>query len=239
MRQKLIVPIIILVVSAILSGCIFKPEDKLLPENYNKETINAKYLENKDPIITSQDFPNFKLLEHVYFISPDNVSLTLQSESVHMSGTINDSEEMPKGYRLYGGSESYNLSNRYILLQYKVYDSNESLNDSMDFTIGGYIKGGFKSKVLKNVSYKGRVFVFERNVANSSDMNVTVVLFGYDTVLGKIGVQDTRDESTNEALKILDMVMERLKVNTKKVVKMDLSSIPANISNMHANNSLK
>lgn len=231
MRQKLIVPIIItLVVSAILSGCIFKPEDKLLPENYNKETIDIKYLDNKDPIITSQDFPNFNPLQHVYFISPENVSLTLQSESVHMAGMINANDEIPRAYRLYGGSESYNLSDRYILLQYKVYDSNESLNDSMDLTVGEYIKGGFKSKILENVSYKGRVFVFERNDTNNTNVNITVVLFGYDNVLGKIGVKDIGDLSTKEALKTLDIVMERLKVETKKVSKMDMSKIPVNNS---------
>jgi len=224
MRQKLMMPIIILVISAILSGCIFKPEDKLLPENYNKETITIKYLDNKDPIIIAQDFPNFKSLEHAYFISPENVSLTLQSESVHMADIINASEAIPRGYRLYGGSESYNLSNRYILLQYKVYDSNESLNDSLELTVGKYIKEGFKSKILKNVSYKGRIFVFERNVTNSTDDSITVVLFGYDNVLGKIGVQDTKDKSTDESLKILNIAMDRLKVNTKQVVKMDPSS---------------
>lgn len=230
MRKRLIVSIMILVISAILSGCIFKPEDKLLPENYNKGTIDIKYLDNKDPIITSQDLPNFEPLEHVYFISPENVSLTLQSESVHMTGMLNASEEIPRGYRLYGGSESYNLSERYVLLQYKVYDSNESLNDSMDLTVGEYIKGGFKSKILKNVSYKGRVFVLERNTTNNTDVKITVVLFGHDDVIGKIGVQDNGSRSTDEALKILDVVTERLRVNTKKVVKMDMSSIPANKS---------
>ena len=220
MRYKTIVPMII-IISAILSGCVFKPEEKLLPANWDKDNLTIKYTDNRNTIITKEDFPDFKLVDHLYFITLKNVSLTLETEGSHRSGSanasdINISDEIPEEYRLYGESESYNSNNRYIFLQYKVFDKDTRLNDSMNLTAYDYIKNGFQPVLLNNASYKGRVFILE-NATNITGMNRTIVLFGYDTVIGKIGVQDYKTKSLNESLRILNFVYDRLRVSTKNV----------------------
>jgi hypothetical protein len=222
MRSTMVVPMMILIISAILSGCIFKPEEKLLPENWNKDNMSVKYMENRDPIITKNDFPDFKLTNHLYFVSLKNASLTLETEGSHQSGSVNSSDinisdEIPVDYRLYGGSESYKSNDRYILLQYKVFDKDDRLNDSMNMTVYDYTQNGFKYMMLNNASYKGRIFLLQSNVTNRTDMNVTVILFGYDTVIGKIGVQDSKDKSLNESLKILNIISDRLKIGVENV----------------------
>jgi len=239
MKNKLVLPIAILVISAILTGCIFKPEEKLLPEGYDKKNVTAKYIDSSGPIITAQDFPEFKLLDHIYLAAADNVSLTLNSENAHGTSVVNSSDDVPEGYRLYGSSEAHNSSQRYLLVQYKVFDYNEKLNESINITVYDYINNGYRSIPLSNTSlnstslnsfyYKGRIFILESNITNRNntnrnianrtynDMSVVVILFGYDTVIGKIGVQDYKNKSLNESLKILDLLSDRLKVNTKQV----------------------
>lgn len=210
---------ILLTISVILAGCIDKPEEKLLPANYKENLITVKYVENSGSILTKEDFPGFELIDSVRFISQDNISTTLETESVHNTLVINASDEVPTGFRQYGGSEGYNLSDRYLLLQYKVYDNNEKLNESLNLTAHNYIKNGFRPKALNGTNYTQRIFVLQSGVANRSDMNVTMILFGYDTILGKVGVQDSRDKSLEESLKILDIAIDRIKVGKKEVVK--------------------
>ena len=246
MRNKLVIPIIILIISVVLAGCIYKPKEELLPEGYNKEVITINYIENRGPMITKQDFPDFQSVGHDYFISQENISLSLNSESVHGTYIINSSDEIPEGYRLFGGSEIYNASKRYILLQYKVFDQNESLSNSMDVTTNGYVEQGFRTKILNNSAYKdnitskGRIILLELNDINTTnisttdrsnttngsnttraniapDMNVVIVLFGFDDIIGKIGVQDYKNRSLDESLAILDIVYDRLKIGTKQV----------------------
>lgn len=232
MRHKLVIPIIIL--SVMLAGCI----SEKLPENATSDTekkITIKYVD-RNPIVTDKDFPDFKLLDRIYYVAQENLTTSLEIEGIHRESSINDTQNVPDGYRIYGLSEAYNSSedadnyDRYMLLQYKVFDSNEKLNDSINLTIINYVRAGFKSKVLdnetlKNASYKGRVFIFESNITNRTDANVTIILFGYDTILGKIGVQDSKDRSFTEALKMLGMVFDRLEINTKRVkpTKIDMS----------------
>jgi len=213
MRNKLVVLILLII---ILSGCISgkQPKNNIGQDRY----IKIKYIEKNNSIITGEDFPDFKLIDRIYYISRENISLTLQTEGSHGSLIINDSDNVPEGYRVYGVSEAYNSSGRYMLLQYKVFDSDERLNDSVNVTVFDYIKRGFKHRLLSSHNvYKGRIFILESNATNRTDMNVTIVLFEYDTIVGKIGVQDLKDRSLNESLKILDRVFEKLKVNTKEV----------------------
>lgn len=211
--------IILLTISVILAGCIDKPEEKLLPANYKENLITVKYVENSGSILTKEDFPGFELIDSVRFISQDNISTTLETESVHNTLVINASDEVPTGFRQYGGSEGYNLSDRYLLLQYKVYDNNEKLNESLNLTAHNYIKNGFRPKALNGTNYTQRIFVLQSNVSGRTDMNITMILFGYDTILGKIGVKDYTDKSLEESLKIFDIAVDRLKVGKKEVVK--------------------
>ncbi len=210
MKNKLLV--LVIISSALLSGCIFEPQEKLLPANYNQKNITIKYVVTTN-ILDKNDFPDFNLKDHLYFVSPENLSLTLDTESSHGTGAVDASIEIPRGYRIYGSEEAYNSSKRFILLQYKVFDNDDKLNDSMNLTVTDYVNHGFKSKIL-NGTYKGRIFALENE---TKDMNVTIILFGYDTVVGKIGVQDYKDKSLNESLKILNIVEDRLKINTKQV----------------------
>lgn len=216
MKYKLL---LLIVISVLLAGCVNKPGE-LLPENNTAETTMVKYSENYDPILTENDFPDFKLIDHKYFIVPENLSLTLKTESYHAAGIINASEGVPKTARLYGSGETYKSGDRYIIIQYKVFDNNEDLNDSMNLTVFDYTKAGFKHRVLKNITaHDKRIFVLESNVTNKSNVNVTIILFGYDTVIGKIGVQDSKDKSLNESLKILNIVLDGLKIRSKEVVR--------------------
>jgi hypothetical protein len=211
MRNKLLV-LMVLLSSVLLSGCIFEPQEKLLPVNYDQTNITIKYVVTSS-ILDKNDFPDFNLKDHIYFVYPENLSLTLDTESLHGTGAVDATNEIPKGYRIYGSEEAYNSSKRFILLQYKVFDNDGRLNDSMNLTATDYINHGFKSKIL-NGTYKGRIFALENE---TKDMNITIILFGYDTIIGKIGVQDYKDMSLNESLKILDIVEDRLKINTKQV----------------------
>lgn len=213
-----------------MSGCVSKPKEELLPEGYNKENSTIKYI-NSGSILTEKDFPEFKPVDHVYFVSQENVSLTLESENVHRAYIVNASDTIPEGFRIYGGSELYNSSKRYILLQYKVFDKDDKLNDSLSITVQEYTQNGFKTKTLKDMNgekgnYKGKIVVLENNMTNvtttnmtaaNAAMNIVVILFNYDTILGKIGVLDYNNKSINESLEILDIALDRLKVNTKQV----------------------
>jgi hypothetical protein len=210
MKNKLLVLMVLL--SALSSGCIFEPQEKLLPVNYDQKNITINYVVTTS-ILDKNDFPDFNLKDHIYFVFPENLSLTLDTESSHGTGTVDASSEIPNGYRIYGSEEAYNSSKRFMLLQYKVFDNGDRLNDSMNLTVTDYVNHGFKSKIL-NGTYKGRIFALENE---TKDMNITIILFGYDTIIGKIGVQDYKDKSLNESLKILDIVQDRLKINTKQV----------------------
>ncbi len=213
--------IILLIISGILAGCVDNPGERLLSKN-TIETTTVKFIENQDPLLTKSDFPDFELIDHTYFITPENLSLTLETEAFHGAGIINASEGIPKGYRLYGSAETYKSIDRYIIVQYKAFDNSENLNDSMNETVFDYINAGFKPKRLNAAVSDKRIFVLESNVtnksANRSDMNVTVILFGYDNVLGKIGVQDSKDKSLNESLMILNIVPDRIKIRSKEVI---------------------
>jgi hypothetical protein len=210
MKNELLV--LIVLSSALLSGCIFEPQQKLLPANYNQKNITINYVVTPR-ILDKNDFPDFNLKNHIYFVAPENLTLTLETESTHGASAVDASIEIPKGYRIYGSEEAYNSSTRYILLQYKVFDNEVRLNDSMNLTLIDYANHGFKSKILSG-TYKGRIFVLENE---TKDMNITIILFGYDTIIGKIGVQDYKTKSLNESLKILDLVENRLKIGTKQV----------------------
>lgn len=205
---------LLIIISVILSGCMYGSEQ---PKNITESDryIKVKYVE-KDNIIKTEDFPDFKLIHNIYYVTSENVSLTLQTEIGHGTYVINKSDDVPQGYRLYGGSEAYNSSERYLLLQYKVFDDNEDLNDVISMTIEDYIQKGFEFRSLDNAS-RGDVFILESNVTNRTDMNITIILFGFDTVIGKIGVQDYKNKSLDESLKILDIVYDRLNVNIKEV----------------------
>lgn len=212
MKNKLIVLVLMMLV--ISSGCLRTGTEVKINTTVKLMTIN--YID-KNNIINGEDFPDFKLIGSTYYITPENLTLTLETETGHGVYEMNANTDVLKGYRLYGGSEAYNSSKRYIVLQYKVFDSNESLNDTIDMTAEEiYIKNGFKYKPVNN-TYKERVVILESNVTNYTDMNVIVILFGFDTVIGKIGVQDYNNKSLNESLKILDTVFDRIKVKTKEV----------------------
>ena len=265
--SKMTVISTILILSIILSGCI----TETLPENITgktgKELIKIKYLDN-DPIITKEDFPDFDFLDRVYYIARENLTVSLEVEGSHGEVMVNDTKNIPAGYRIYGVSEAYNSSkniskinnlsnnkndsyNRYLLLQYKVFDTKEKLNDSLELTVFDYARKGFKHRLLNNSNnsdngsinkkYKGSIFIFESNEINMTDSNVTIVLFGYDTVLGKIGIRDSKDRSFNEAIKVLDLVFDRLKINTKDVetARIDMSSYNGTRNNINKDNENK
>lgn len=222
MKYKLIISISILIL-VLSAGCIFEKEK--MPEEKMTKKITVKYLDSR-PIITKEDFPDFDLLGRAYYIAQENMSTSLEIEGIHRETLINASDEMPEGYRIYGVTEAYNTisENRYMLLQYKVFDSKKKLNDSMNMTVLDYSKEGFRYKTLDNNSYDERIFILESdNITNISGVNVTIILFGYDTVIGKIGVQDSKERSFDEAIKMLDIILDRLTINTKDVVpaKMD------------------
>lgn len=236
MKHKLI--LLVLAISIIWSGCIntgVKPTG-----NITEKFIKINYID-KNTIIKGEDFPDFKLVHNVYYIAPENLSLTSMTEMGHGVYEIDPNTTIISGYRIYGGSETYssreNSSKRYMLLQYKVFDSNESLNYIIDMTAENiYIKNGYKYKSINN-THTGRVVVLESNVTNHTDMNVIIILFGFDTVIGKIGVQDSKDKSFSESLKILDIAFDRLKVRTKEVKAAKMGSIiSSNMSNNRSNN---
>lgn len=236
MRYKLI--LIMLTISIILSGCINSgTKDNTTGQLVPGKMVNAHYVD-KNTIMTGEDFPDFKLVNNVYYISPENLSLTLETEVGHNVYEMNSSAETKPGYRIYGGSELYSSKEssreRYMLVQYKAFDNNESLTDTINITAEEvYIKRGYKYVHINN-TYNGNVVVLESNVTGHTDMNVTVILFGFDTVIGKIGVQDLKDKSLNESLKILDMVFNRLHVKTKEVkaAKLNLIRIMPNATNI-------
>lgn len=261
--------IVLIIVSVLFAGCI---QEKIPGEQSSNKTRAIKYIENRQPIITRTDFPDLHLIEHVYFVTSDNLTVSLYTESSHGSFIVNGSTEIPEGFRVYGSSETYNSSRGYLLLQYKVFDDNERLNDSMNMTVVDYVRNGFVPRVLNNSKYTQRIFVLESTMENinkraleninnkinatnktdvtnitkiknmeknltlsdkDKDTNVTYVLFGYDTLIGRIGVKDSKDKSLNQSLKILDMVLEGLRVGTKNVT-MDTSMFGSmgNASNM-------
>lgn len=234
-RKMLLILLVISISLSGLSGCINKSE--VLKNDTREEVVKLKYIENLDPIITNGDFPDFKLIEHKYFVIPENITLSLETESFHGTIAVNASKGVPNKTRLYGGSEQYNTGDRYILLQYKIFDKEDKLNDSMNMTIGEYIKAGFKTiSVDKNLSdiFNGkRIFVLElknanrsnttngsniANAVNKSDANIIVILFGYDTVLGKVGIKDSKDMSLDESLKVLDITLNRLKIKSIEMI---------------------
>ncbi len=222
-----------------LSGCIdtgFESKIDTAGELVPEKLIKINYVDN-DTILNGEDFPDFKLMDNVYYIAPENLSLTLETEMGHGVYEIDANTTILPGYRTYGESEVYNSSEnnsseRYILLQYKVFDNNESLNDTIDMTARDiYAKRGYRYKPL-NSTY-GRVVMLESNATNHTDMNIIIVLFGFDTVIGKIGVQDLKNKSLNESLKILEIVFDRIHVRTKEVRTAKLSGIRS--SNMSKN----
>jgi len=110
-----------LAVSIILSGCIntgVVTKDNTTGELLPGKFVKANYFD-KDTIINEGDFPGFKSAYNMYYIAPENLSLTLETEMGHGVYEMPANETVPAGYRIYAGSEAYNLSDRYILLQYK------------------------------------------------------------------------------------------------------------------------
>lgn len=235
-RLKIVIPMILLVASVILSGCI--DNDQKIPINKvrDNETLIINYL-SKVPILAKEDVPDFELMDRYYFAAADNITVSVRTEGSHRTTIINDSDKVQNGYRIYGGSELYNssknidlnknlsldqnlsknLTERYILLQYKTFDTKQDLNYVLNMSVSTYAKAGYRSKVLNdtNIAYKGRIFILEST--NEVGVSRTIILFGNDTVLGKIAVQDSKDRSLNESLKILDIVSDRLNINTKEV----------------------
>jgi len=251
-KLKMVTLIVMLIASVMLTGCI--GDDKKIPINKIKdnEILVISYLDNKS-ILTKSDFPDFELIKHQYAIASENMSVTINTESSHRVLVMDADEEVPKGFRIYGSSESYNssknstdmnktlgknMTDRYLFLQYKAFDDNSRLDYLLNMTAGSYAKNGYKSKVLgndTNITYKGRVFMFEST--NSAGLNRTIILFGHDNVIGTIGVQDSEDRSLNESLKILDIVSDRLNVNTKEV-KIVKSEIIRSFNNTDDNKSV-
>jgi hypothetical protein len=254
--SKTVVISAIYIFSIILSGCITEP----LPENITKtkESIKIKYLDG-NPIITKEDFPDFDLLDRVYYIARENLTVSLEVEGSHGEIVVNNTKDIPTGYRIYGVSEAHNSSknmsntnnqnnknekyDRYLLLQYRVFDSKEKLDDSLNLTVSDYAQKGFKHRLLNNGNndsnnkkYKGRTFIFESNEINRTDSNITIVLFGYDTVLGKIGVRDSKDRSFNEAIKILDLMFDRIKIKSKDVEMAKIDMFPYGGDDINKNN---
>lgn len=261
MKTMVNILIILMIASVLFAGCIQNGETLKGQSLNNTRTI--KYIENREPLITKADFPDFNLLEYVHFVTSDNLTVSLYTETSHGGFIVNGSEQIPEGFRVYGSSEAYNSSQGYLLLQYKVFDDNDRLNDSMNTTVFDYIRNGFLSKSLNNSKYTQRIFILEssmeninnrttknnintnatngttnvtkmrNNIDKDKDINVTYILFGYDTVLGRIAVKDYKDKSLNESLKILDIALERLRVGTKNV-SMNVSMF-GNMTNMGNN----
>ncbi len=247
MRYKLI--LLMLTISIILSGCVNLGNDEKIDVSIPEKTVKINYFE-KNRIINEEDFPGFELVENVYYVTSENLSLTLEAETGHKVYEVDENVTIPPGYRIYGGSESYNLSRRYIFVQYKVFDKNDSLPDTINATAEDvYIKHGYKYVPVDN-EYKGTRVVLESDVPNSTDKNRIMILFGFDTVIGIVGVQDSKDKSLDESLKVLDIVSNRLNIKTKeiKVTKMStirssnsnsMDSNMSNMSNMMPNNGNK
>lgn len=240
MRYKLM--LLILTISIILSGCIDlgnNSKDNVTGEHIPEKLVKINYVD-QNTIIKAEDFPGFKLVNNIYYVAQENLSLTLEAESGHGIYEIDSNVTIPSGYRIYGGSEAYSLSERYILLQYKVFDKNDSLADTINMTAEEiYIKHGYKY-VSVDKNYKGTMVVLESNITNSTDTNVIIILFGFDTVVGKVGIQDSKDKSLNEALEMLDIVSNRLNIKTKDVEVVKLSTIrSSNTSNITSNNTNK
>ncbi len=227
MRYKLM--LLMLTISVILSGCINTgTKDNVTTKLVPEKMLKVNYVD-KHTILNGEDFPDFKLMDNVYYIAPENLPLTIETEMGHGVYEMNNSANILPGYMIYGSSELYNSSKdsmeRYLLVQYQVFDSNDSLGDTINTTAEDiYIKNGYKRIHVDNTNNRNMV-VFESNVTNHTNMNITVILFGFDTVIGKVGVQDSKDRSLNESLKILDVVFDRLKVKTKEVEVAKLDSI--------------
>lgn len=236
MRNKLI--LLILTISIILSGCINTGTETTSGVNTNpipEKVVKAHYVD-QNTILNAEDFPDFKRIDNIYYIAPDNLSLTLETEMGHGVYEIDANATPLSGYRVYGGSETYNSDKRYLLLQYKVFDTNENLNETINMTADEvYRKQGYKY-VNIDKSHNGNIVLLESKVTNHTDMNVTIILFGFDTVIGKVGVQDYSNKSLDESLKILDIVFDRLKVKTKDVKAAKLSTIRS-IGNVSSHNS--
>lgn len=231
--------ILLMVMSVLFAGCI--QEEKTLNQTMvDNGNITIKFIDNKGPIVTKEDadFSDFELVNRVFLVTPENLTMTLYTETSHGSYLMNASDELPEGFRIYAESETYNVNatQRYLMLQYKVFDTNESLNESMDMTVAGYVKEGYVSKKLENdTKYTQRIFILENNTVEmngiinnnsgtnngmiNNSMNVTWILFTYDTVIGRIGVRDHKDKSLNESLKLLDIVLDRINIGTKSVKK--------------------
>jgi hypothetical protein len=227
MRYKLKLLILtISIISIISSGCIKTNVQPL--GNVTGNLMKINYMD-KNTIIKGGDFPDFKLADNLYYIAQENLSLTPEAEMGHGVYEMSPNATTPQGYRIYGGSEAYNTrensSLRYMILQYKVFDNNASLDAIINNTaVDIYIKNGYKYKSINN-AYKGTVVALESNVTNHTDMNVTVILFGFDTIIGKIGVRDYSNKSLNESLQMLSIAVDRLKVRTKDVKSAGIGSI--------------
>lgn len=228
MRNKLIM--LALAILIMSSGCLKTGVQPLsnVP-NITGSIMKINYMDNTT-IIKGADFPDFKLADNLFYIAPENLSLTPEAEMGHQVYEMNPKATIPQGYRIYGGSEAYNTNDnsslRYMVLQYKVFDSNASLDAIINSTATDiYIKNGYKYKSING--YKGTVVVLQSNVTNRTDMNITIILFGFDTLIGKIGVRDYSDKSLSESLKILGIAEDRLKlkVGTKEVKPAGISSI--------------
>lgn len=227
MKNRLILLVLaISIISIISSGCIKTGVEPL--SNVSGNLMKINYMD-KNTIIKGEDFPDFKLADNIYYIAPENLSLTPEAEMGHGVYEMNPNVTAPQGYRIYGGSEAYNTSDnsslRYMILQYKVFDSNASLDAILNSTATDiYIKNGYKYKPINTV-YKGTVITLQSNVTNHTDMNITIILFRLDTMIGKIGVRDYSDKSLSESLKMLGITEDRLKVRTKEVKSAGMSSI--------------
>jgi hypothetical protein len=221
MRYKLIM--LVLIISIMLSGCIRTNVEPNVPSIGNLMKIN--YMD-KNTIIKGTDFLDFKLADNLYYIAPENLSLTPEAEMGHGVYEMNPNATTPQGYRIYGGSEAYNTSDnsslRYMLLQYKVFDSNASLNDIINSTATDYTQNGYEYRSIGS-PYKGTAVMLQTNVTNHTDMNITIILFGFDTIIGKIGVRDYNNKSINESLKILGIAENRLNFRTKEVKPAEMS----------------
>lgn len=213
--------ILIILVSVLLAGCISKQSTILGKNNTNSSMISIKYLEDNGPIISNDS----NVLERYIFLAPINLSNTIETESAHGGGMIiNAKDNIPQGFRIYGISETYNSSKKYVLVQYKVFDSdvNNDLNNSIDLTVHQYVGNGFNTKIVRNINNsiasKGRIIVLESNgsSANITNVpkgnNVIIILFGFDTMIGKIGVEDNKNLSLNESLDILNTFYDKIKI---------------------------
>ncbi len=213
MKYKLMMTFAILIISLVSSGCIFKPQEKLLPPGFDQQNMTIKYIEN-GTILDKNEFPGFNLSAHIYFVSPDNMPMTLDTEGSHNMNAVDASIQIPSGFKIYGNGEAYiAMSQRFMRLQYKVFDNDYMLDDLLNTTVLNMTSKGFISKKA-NGTYKGRVFVFENN---TKDISTDIVLFKYDTVIGMIEVRDSGNNSINESLKILSNIQNKLKVNEKQI----------------------